>query len=153
MAEVFYGTWTVEVLAKDAAFSQRFVIAGSDAADGDYPGAIGTPPVSVAGQRWTLALEWNDDAGSGWLPSDVRRTSAVFTLQDGLVVVLGADDNFEQFRDHDFNDVVLRCHNVDPALTPWHPPISTLDFTLRKRRRPPRPPDGHVDPRGPGRPG
>ena len=78
MAEVFYGAWTVEVLAKDAAFGQRFVIAGSDAADGDYPGVTGTPPVSATGQRWTLALEWNDNAGSGWLPSDVRRTSTAF---------------------------------------------------------------------------
>lgn len=32
MAEVFYGAWTVEVAAKNAAFSERFVIAGSGAA-------------------------------------------------------------------------------------------------------------------------
>lgn len=130
MTEIFYGDWTVEVFSKDAAFSQRFIIDGSDASDGVHPGATGTAPVSVSGQRWSITMEWNDDVGSGWQPSDVRRTSATFTLQDGLVILLGADDNFEQLRDHDFNDVVLRCHNTDPTLTPWQPLGNPLDFTL-----------------------
>ncbi|MGH3904678.1 MAG: hypothetical protein ACRDTE_10880 [Pseudonocardiaceae bacterium] len=130
MPEIFYGDWTVEVLEKNAGFSQRFTIDGSDASDGKYPGVMGTAPVAVSGERWSIAMEWNDDAGSGWQPSDVRRTSIGFTLQDGLVMLLGADDNVEQLRDHDFDDLILRCHHTNPTLTPWHPPLTPLDFTL-----------------------
>jgi hypothetical protein len=65
-----------------------------------------------------------------WQPSDLRRTAASYTLQEGLVTVLGADDNFEQFRDHDFNDLVLRCRNLDPELNPRIPLFNTPDFTL-----------------------
>ncbi len=130
MAEMFSGDWTVEVFQKDADFSERFIIEGSRASDGVYPGETATPPVSVSGPSWFIRFEWNDNAGSGWQPSDVRRTGAAYTLQDGLVVLLGADDNFEQLRDHDFNDVVLRCRNVDPQLNPWHPFANPYDFTL-----------------------
>jgi hypothetical protein len=130
MKEIFYGDWTVEVFSKDAAFSQQFIIDGSDGSDGTYPAAPGTPLVSVSGPRWFITMEWNNDAGSGWQPSDVRRTSTTFTLEDGLVVFLGADDNFAELRDHDFNDVVLRCHNTDPTISHGDPITQPLDFTF-----------------------
>jgi hypothetical protein len=130
MSEEFFGDWTLEVIEKEAAFSERFVIDGSDASDGVYPGETTTPPLAVTGARWRVTLEWNDNAGSGWQPSDVRRTGAAYTLQDGLVIVLGADDNFPQFRDEDYDDVVLRCTSNDPRINPWHPFINPYDFTL-----------------------
>jgi hypothetical protein len=128
--QLFSGHWTVAVFSKDANASQRFVIAGSDASDGIYAGETTTPPVSVSGPRWFLRFEWNDNAGSGWQPSDIRRIGASYTLQEGLVTLLGADDNFEQFRDHDFNDLILRCRNLDPELNPRLPLFNMPDFTL-----------------------
>lgn len=156
MTEIFSGDWTIEVFQKEAAFSERFVIEGSLASDGVYPGETTTPPVSVSGTSWSIRFEWNDNAGSGWQPSDIRRTDAAYTLQNGLVVFLGADDNFEQLRDHDFNDVVLRCRNIDPQLNPWYPFANPYDFTLpedvrqkerkpKDRIRPPRQPERGQD--------
>jgi hypothetical protein len=44
--------------------------------------------------------------------------------------VVAADDNFEQFRDHDFNDLILRSHNLDPQINPRIPLFNMPDFTL-----------------------
>jgi hypothetical protein len=32
--------------------------------------------------------------------------------------VLGADDNLPEFRDHDFDDVALRCTSDNPRVKP-----------------------------------
>jgi hypothetical protein len=130
MAEQFSGPWIVQVHSKEAAFSERFVITGSLASDGIYPGDVTTPPVAVDGQAWVIRFEWNDNAGSGWLPSDVRRTVAQYTLADGLVVFLGADDNLPPLRDLDYNDLVLRCRSTDPAVNPWSGSPNLPDFSL-----------------------
>ena len=126
----FHGDWTVEVFFKEAFFDQRFAISSSDTSDGVYPGVPGSPPVNVTGMKWQISLEWNDNANSGWQPSDVRRNTVDYTVSDGLVVMIGADDNYEQFRDHDFNDIVLRCRNTEQRLAPWHPIVNPYDFTL-----------------------
>jgi hypothetical protein len=141
MTQRFFGPWLVEVVSLDAAFSERFVIGGSGNADGAYDGTPGVG-VQVSGDAWTLDLEWNDNAGSGWQPSGVRKT-AEYTISNGLVVTLGADDNFEALRDHDFNDVVLACKSLDPAIDPpaLDPPL-VFTITERQLRRPDdRPPD------------
>jgi hypothetical protein len=130
LAQLFSGAWIIQVVAKDGDFSERFRIEGSLAADGTYPGDLTLPPVLVTGSRWFLRFEWNNNAGSGWQPSDVRRTAASFTVQEGLVTMLGADDNFSALRDHDFNDLVLRCRNVDPAINPRIPLTTVPDFTV-----------------------
>lgn len=127
MTQTFYGEWFVQVVSRESAFDQRFVISGSDTSDGPYDG---TPGVStqVSGDSWTLTLEWNDYVGSGWQPSGVRE-SAEYTIQDGLVITLGADDNIEPVRDLDYNDVVVSCTSLDPSINPpaTDPP---LDFTI-----------------------
>jgi hypothetical protein len=135
MTQTFFGQWSVEVVSLDAAFGERFLIGGSANADGAYDGTPGVR-IQVSGDAWTLDLEWNDNAGSGWQPSDVRKT-AEYTISNGLVVTLGADDNFDAVRDHDYNDVVLACRSLDPAIDPpaTDPP---LDFTITEdqlRRR------------------
>lgn len=111
----------------ESAFSQRFVIGGSVGADGAYDGTPGVS-VQVSGDAWTLDLEWNDNVASGWQPSDVRK-SADYTIGNGLVVTLGADDNVDAVRDRDFNDLVVACRSTDPAVDPpaTDPP---LDFTI-----------------------
>ncbi len=60
-------------LGKNAAFSQRYIIEGSDTSDGVYAGEVGTPQLRVSGSEWRLRPEWNNKAGSGWQPSRVRR--------------------------------------------------------------------------------
>jgi hypothetical protein len=147
VAEIFYGDWAVEVLAKDAAFSQRFVIAGSAASDGAYPGVPGTGAGVVSGQGWSITMEWSDDAGSGWQPSEIRR-SAVYIEHVGLVVDLGADDNVPALRDHDYNDMILRCRSVDPLLDPLQQRVNPYDFTAPASALHPDPPSaGRGDPR------
>jgi hypothetical protein len=133
MTETFYGTWLIDVVGKDAWYSQRYVISDSDRADGIYAADLTTPRLLVSGQEWTLTLEWNDNAGSGWQVSRTRRLPVDFTAKDGLVVVLGVDDNWPQFADGDFDDVVLRCQNIDPELIPWYPFVQKIDFSLPKR--------------------
>lgn len=135
MLETFYGTWLIDVIGKDAAFSQRYVINGSDRADGAYLADTTTPRLQVSGAEWTLTMEWNDNAGSDWQPSRARRSTVNFTVEDGLMVILGVDDNWIQVADQDFNDVVLHCQNIDPHLIPWHPHKRTIDFSVPKRGR------------------
>ena len=139
MTQTFYGEWFVQVVSRDAAFGQRFVVSGSDATDGAYDGITGVS-TPVSGDTWTLDLEWNDNAGSGWQPSGVRK-SAEYTIQGGLVVTLGADDNVEALRDFDYNDVVVSCTSLDPTVNPpaTDPP---LDFTITEDQLRP------ADPRG-----
>jgi hypothetical protein len=138
MAELFYGEWMVEVFQRDAALSQRFITSGSSN-DNVYPAETTTNPVSVSswpGQGFAVQMEWKDIAGSDfdWQPSDVRRIGVEYTLQDGLVVLLKAEDN----------DFVLRCRNVDPQLNPWRSSAVNLpDFTLPEDVR--RPPDNGED--------
>lgn len=128
MTETFFGPWLVMVVSKDASFDEQFTITGSDASDGVYSGVPGTELQGVSGQGWTLTMEWNDNQGSGWQSSGVRR-SASYTVQDGLVIVLGADDNYEDRRDGDFNDMVLICRSLDPEHHPLHPITNPYDFT------------------------
>lgn len=136
MTEVFSGPWSVEVVRKHADFSERFVISGSDGSDGLYDAVPGFR-IDVTGDTWRLDLEWNDNAGSGWRRSAVRR-SAENTIGRGLVVTLGADDNVEALRDHDLDDVILGCRSLDPALdAPVNDP--PLDFSIKEDML--RPPD------------
>jgi hypothetical protein len=132
MVQVFYGPWIVTVESKEAYFSQRFTITGSDASDGTYPGVPGTGPGNVTGSRWTIDFEWNDPSNVDWYPSDSRRT-VEYTVSDGLVVSAGVDDNFEAVRDGDYNDLVLRCVNNDPDLNPLRGTVP-YDFTITKEQ-------------------
>jgi hypothetical protein len=140
MAERFYGEWMVEVIQTDPALSQRFITSGSSN-DNVYPAETTTNPVSVSSwprQGFEVQMEWKDIAGSDfdWHPSDVRRIGVDYTLQDGLVVLLKAEDN----------DFVLRCRNVDPQLNPWRSSAVNLpDFTLPEDVR--RPADNGDDDR------
>ncbi len=132
--ERFYGPWSVTVVSQDAAFDERFTIASSDGSDGAYGGGPGTSVATVSGREWTITMEWNDNSGSGWQPSAVRR-SARYTVPEGLVVTLGADDNYERFRDGDYDDMVLECRSLDPAHHPLQPIVNPYDFTVPKDTR------------------
>lgn len=128
MREVFFGAWNVVVTAKDADFSERYVIRGSDQSDGAYDGVPGTGPGRVEGEEWSIEMEWNNNVDSGWRPSGVARTQASFDVIDGLQVTLGADDNDEPHRDGDFNDMFLTLTSLDPGLQPL--PGGPPEYTL-----------------------
>jgi hypothetical protein len=128
--ETFYGAWRIEVTGRDAVFDERFVITGSDNADGAYPGVIGEA-VSVAGAEWILTMEWRDGGGP-WQGSRLLR-SATYTVMDGLIVSLGADDGPPATADADFNDVVLTCLSDDPDIDPNRPAGNPYDFSIPER--------------------
>lgn len=147
MTQTFFGPWSVDVVALNAGYAQQLVVSGSNSADGAYPATPGFH-VDVDGDRWTLDLEWNDGAGSGWRASDVRKR-AEYTIGAGLVITLGADDNFDAVRDYDYDDVTVALRSLDPEVDPpaTDPP---LEFTItrdqlwkpddrRWRRNPDRP--------------
>ncbi|WP_341887801.1 hypothetical protein [Variovorax sp. YR752] len=148
MSETFYGTWLIDVVSKDAAYSQRYIVSGSDRVDGVYPGDVSSPRLQISGAEWTLTLEWNDNVNSGWQPSRVIRRTTTFDVDDGLVVVLGIDDNWPTYADNDYDDLVIRCQNIDPQLLPWYPHRQTVDFRLPrgKGRGGGKPGDGLNDP-------
>src|SRR4051794_13178299 len=132
MAESFSGDWTIEFVSKEADFAERFIVEGANTGNGTYVAEAGMPSISVSGPNWSIRFEWNDNAQSGWQASAVRKIAADSTLQNGLVVLLGIDDNFEGLRDRDWNDVVVRCRNVEPQLNPWLPFTNPYDFTVPK---------------------
>ena len=130
MALTFYGKWIVEVVSKDAAFDERFVISGAMVGTGIHAGVVGTS-VQVEGSNWQIAFEWNNPEVPGWHPSDERKLSADFLLDQGLTVTIGVDDNSPAVRDHDYNDVVVRLRNIDSPLNPFVPIVNLPDFTYQ----------------------
>jgi hypothetical protein len=130
MPETFYGEWDILVTGFESAYSQRFIIAGSTTTDGAYDGLPGVN-VSADGEAWTVTMEWNDNAGSGWQPSEVRK-AAQYKIDEGLTITLGADDNVPGQGDLDFNDLVLTLTSLDSSVNPPanDPP---LDFTITER--------------------
>ncbi len=137
MALTFYGKWIVEVVSKDAAFDERFVISGAAVGNGVHSGVVGTS-IQVQGPKWQNAFEWNNPGVPGWHPSDERKLSADFLLDKGLVVTIGVDDNFPASRDHDYNDLIVRLRNIDPSLDPFVPIVNLPDFTYKRHGyRPP----------------
>ncbi len=104
----------------DAYFSEQFTITGSDNSDGRYPGIQGTKIAEVFGQEWSVSMQWNDEAGSDWQPSDIKRSTA-YSTQEGLVVALGADDDYPSKRDGDYNDLILVCKSLDPTISATFP--------------------------------
>lgn len=132
MSETFYDDWTVEVQDEEELASHRFIIEGAVTGSGVYPGAVSSPPVpvSVSGPAWSIRVEWNDNNGSNWQACALKRIAVYFTLRDGLIVYLGADDNYIELRDNDYNDSTLICRKIDPKFTPWLPFVNPYEFTL-----------------------
>lgn len=105
MTLAMQGTWTVSVKSKNAAFPQRFTVAGAASGNGTHVVTTPTSSVSVAvtGASWTLAIEAQD--GTVWKPSTMRFKTPV--LSGGLVRVdIESNDTGP---DEDFDDLVLTC--------------------------------------------
>ena len=132
MAETFSGEWTVEVLEMVATHSGfRFIVEGALAGNGVYAGEMGTPPVAVSGDHWSIRFEWEDRTGIIQPVTNVARTAA-YTLDLGLLVFLGTN-GLLILGAQDFGDITLRCRNVDPPINPWIPFTNRYSFIVPRR--------------------
>jgi|GEM_PF-4886832 len=137
MEELFYDTWYLEVIAKKADYQQRFIISGSASQNGIYSGTVGTKIPSLAGvpgMPWKLSIEWYDAASATWKPS-VMRTVSGYSMNEGLTKKIFSDDATAAIRDNDFNDLVIYCRNLDPALAPYAGQENPYDFSYPKKSK------------------
>lgn len=126
MAETFFGPWSV-VLGL-VHFDQSFIISGSENADGRYYVRSGDSlEVRVQGEEWRIQIEWLTP-DSGWLPSDIRRTTK-FVAGEGLIVQLDADARPPGLPNPHYNDLTLICTSLDPETNPI-PTGNHYDFTI-----------------------
>jgi len=105
MSITLQGSWTVSVKSKDATYPQRFVISGSDSADGTYDGIVGSPSVHVSGSQWTLTVQHNPTGPISWSPS-AERLGTPYLAGDQLKFDIRSND---AGGDADYNDLVLTC--------------------------------------------
>lgn len=134
MAITFYGDWFVRCDRINGDFSQRFVIRGSDSSDAEYefpPESPGYQISRVSGEEWSIEMQWNNNAGSDWQPSDIRRSPS-YTVLEGFVIRLEADDNTADVRDFDYDDMILICMSLDRTINPKPPSDYPFDFTISK---------------------
>jgi hypothetical protein len=101
------GTWTVSVKTKNAAFPQRFTIAGATSGNGSHVVGSSTPPVVVTGTHWTIHIEAQD--GSVWKPSAMRFKTPVTSSGGAIVSVDIESDDGGGGGDEDFDDLILTC--------------------------------------------
>lgn len=114
MAISMQGAWTVSVQSKSAAFPQRFLIEGAASGNGTYAGEVGTSPVFVTGNSWSIRIE--HDPGDGWIDSEDQLTTPSLVAGQYQFSIQSNDSG----GDVDFNDLVLRCMT----------PATATDFLL-----------------------
>ncbi len=104
------GNWTVSVKSKSASYKQRFVIQGSDGADGTYVGETTTPPVNIAGAQWTITIQHLPKGrGASWQASDERLGTP---SRSGGQVTFDIFSN-DSGADEDYNDLILTCATAE----------------------------------------
>ena len=106
------GNWTVSVKSKNASYKQRFVIQGSDAADGIYAGETTTPAVNVTGAQWSITIEHLPKGrGASWQTSSDRLGSPSRSGGQILFDIMSNDSG----ADEDYNDLILTCSTIESA--------------------------------------
>ncbi len=98
-----HGNWTISVKSKEAAFPQRFVVSGAFSGNGSHDVTGSTPPVTVTGNQWSIAIL--NDPGNGFRLSDTR---IKFPVLSGGNFVFDIESN-DAGSDKDFNDLILTC--------------------------------------------
>lgn len=99
------GSWNIKVKSKNAAFPQRFVILGSDNADGTYDGVEGSPQINVTGTQWSITVQHNPTGPVSWIPSAERLSNPVLSSGQIKFDILTNDTGGDQ----DYNDLILTC--------------------------------------------
>ncbi len=112
------GLWTVSVKSKNAAWPQRFKIAGSsNGVDGIYNET--SDPVLVTGSQWGLTIEHNPPGPATWRQSRHRLANSHISSGQFLFDIETDDFGFGG-GDEDFNDLILTCSM----------PLSTSDYVV-----------------------
>lgn len=131
MTEVFYGPWRVVLTHVNSHYSQRFVVARSDA-DGEYDVAFGQQvDMVIDGQEWMLEIQhfpFGEGQDSNWTMSAVRRSTR-FDEGDGLTVQLDGAARPAESPGDTFNNLTLVCTSLDPETHP-NPGPNPYDFTV-----------------------
>lgn len=106
MAILMQGTWNIQVLQKEAARDQRFIISGAASGNGTHPGVVGSPIVTVSGFDWNLTVQ--SKSGTTWLNSTekIQFPTSAFS---GFKIL---SDDATATPDLDFNDLVLKVTPV-----------------------------------------
>jgi hypothetical protein len=121
--EKFYGPWDLTLNHVDRDSQQRFVISGSDNADGKYNFPFGGfVNLVVTGTAWSISFElvrFPPIPVPRWEQRAVKRTSR-FEAGRGLIVEL---DTIAAPR------LSLICISMDPTLNP-NPTANPYDFTI-----------------------
>lgn len=123
MAETFFGPWRVVFERHNLYYRERFVISGSDNADGEYEGYLGIPVVpidiTVSGAEWTIDLQLvGGPALPEWQSFDVVRVTQ-FVAPEGLTVRLTTQ----------YHNMTVLCISMDPDINPIPTP-NPFDFTI-----------------------
>lgn len=106
MAIGLRGTWSVSVKEKNAAWDQRFVVAGSsNGVDGTYAGTSGAPPILVQGDQWGITIQNNPTGPTPWRDSRARLVN--FRVDGGFFRADIESDDGGGGADEDFDDLVL----------------------------------------------
>jgi hypothetical protein len=112
MALAIQGDWKIKVTVKNAGFDQRFIVSGSDASDGIYPGMVGTR-IEAGGANWSIQIQNRSSASSAWVNSDMQIGPET---PSGISVIRVVESN-DQGADQDFDDLVLELRKKqDPII-------------------------------------
>jgi len=141
MTQRFSGPWVIATTGVSRFGSHRFVIQGSDNADGEYglrwPDEL--PQVSVSGGDWTLQIQrltgdqWSQDEANPPLPDGGETSTVAFTTETGLVRTIGTGTLAYLVPlppgSLGPSGARLRCTSRDPDLSPGPMPPHP-DFTV-----------------------
>lgn len=127
----FFGPWRLRASVEPSQFFERFVIAGSDAADGIFEPVEDGPPVEldVSGGRWTIDVQARFQEGDWFSYEPVRSTR--FVPQQGLTMWLTGEVISEPDASVFAHLLVVRLVSTDPILSPPMIP-NPFDFSLPK---------------------
>jgi len=104
------GTWTIRVKEMESDYQRRFVISGAATGNGIHNASVGMSPVTVTGNLWTIATQFN--SGAGFQQSDTRLKFPVVSGGNYKFDIETNDDpNFV-----DWDDLILTCSTpADPS--------------------------------------
>jgi len=119
------GTWSVQVVLKNAALDQRFIITGATSGNGIYLGQPGVGPFTVTGQNWMINVQADGEANGQpgtWINSELRKTPTQ-VISNNYVFEVESEDYIQ---DYNWTDLVLRfTQPIPPTPPPVIPPPPT----------------------------
>jgi hypothetical protein len=131
MGETFFGRWHVLGRSELSFFFERFIVSGSENADGTFELADDGTPINldVSGSEWKIQFEARLES-TDWFPYDPDRATR-FVLHQGLTVVLATPAPIKPSGLVFAHRLVVECISLDPTLSPPMSP-NPFDFSLPK---------------------